>query len=101
VLAREQLLLTYQDVLDRLSGCWFGQHQYGACVALCRQLVASDPCREEAHRRLMRCYSRQGQPHLALRQYRACAEALRRELGVDPEPATAELAGRLRGHQPI
>jgi DNA-binding SARP family transcriptional activator len=101
VLAREQLLLTWQDVLDRLSGLWFGQHHYGACVALCRQLVASDPCREQAHRRLMRCYSRQGQPHLALRQYQACADALRRELLVDPEPATAELARRLRGHQPI
>ena len=100
-LAREQLLLTYQDVLDRLGGLYFGQHQYGACIALCRLLVATDPCREDAHRRLMRCYSRQGQPHLALRQYQACADALRRELLVDPEPATAELARQLRGHQPI
>jgi DNA-binding SARP family transcriptional activator len=49
----------------------------------------------------MRCYSRQGQPHLALRQYRACADALHRELLVDPEPATDELARQLRGHQPI
>jgi DNA-binding SARP family transcriptional activator len=101
VLAREQFLLTHLDVLDRLSGCYFGQHQYGACVTLCRQLVARDPCREDAHRRLMRCYSRQGQPHLALRQYQACADALHQELGVDPEPATADLARQLRGHQPI
>ena len=101
VLPREQLLLTYLDVLDRLSGCYFGQHQYGACVALCRQLVARDPCREDAHRRLMRCYSRQGQPHLALRQYQACVDALHQELLVDPEPATADLARQLRGHQRI
>jgi DNA-binding SARP family transcriptional activator len=101
VLPREQLLLTYLDVLDRLSGCYFGQHQYGACVALCRQLVARDPCREDAHRRLMRCYSRQGQPHLALRQYQACVDALHQELLVDPEPATTDLARQLRGHQPI
>jgi DNA-binding SARP family transcriptional activator len=101
MLAREQLLLTYLDVLDRLSGCYFGQHQYGACVALCRQLVARDPCREDAHRRLMRCYSRQGQPHLALRQYQACVDALHQELLVEPEPATAHLARQLRGHQPI
>jgi DNA-binding SARP family transcriptional activator len=101
VLPREQLLLTYLDVLDRLSACYFGQHQYGACVALCRQLVGRDPCREGAHRRLMRCYSRQGQPHLALRQYQACVDALHQELLVDPEPATAGLARQLRGHQPI
>jgi DNA-binding SARP family transcriptional activator len=100
-LTREQLLLTYLDVLDRLSACYFGQHQYGACVAMCRLLVARDPCREDAHRRLMRCYSRQGQPYLALRQYQACADALSRELLVDPEPATTELARQLRGHQPI
>jgi DNA-binding SARP family transcriptional activator len=101
VLPREQLLLTHLDVLDRLSSLYFGQHQYGACVALCRQLVHRDPCREDAHRRLMRCYSRQGQPHLALRQYQACVDALHRELLVDPEPATADLARQLRVHQPI
>jgi DNA-binding SARP family transcriptional activator len=101
VLAREQLLVTYLEVLDRLSGLYFGQHQYGACIALCRQLVHRDPCREDAHRRLMRCYSRQGQPHLALRQYQACVDALHQELLVDPEPATADLAGQLRRHQPI
>jgi DNA-binding SARP family transcriptional activator len=101
VLAREQLLLTYLDVLDRLSGLHFGQHQYGACVALCRLLIQRDPCREDAHRRLMRCFSRQGQPHLALRQYQACAEALDRELGVDPDPATIDLVRQLRDHQPV
>jgi DNA-binding SARP family transcriptional activator len=100
-LTREQLLLTYLDVLDRLSAAYLGRHQYGACVAMCRLLVARDPCREDAHRRLMRCYSRQGQPYLALRQYQACADALSRELLVDPDPATTELARRLRGHQPI
>jgi DNA-binding SARP family transcriptional activator len=98
---REHLLLAYLDVLDRLSGLYFGQHQYGACVALCRLLVARDPCREDGHRRLMRCFTRQGQPHLALRQYQACADALARDLGVDPDPATAELAQGIRRRQPV
>ena len=98
---REHLLLAYLDVLDRLSGLYFGQHQYGACVALCRLLVARDPCREDGHRRLMRCFTRQGQPHLALRQHQACADALARDLGVDPDPATAELAQRIRRRRPV
>jgi DNA-binding SARP family transcriptional activator len=101
VTTREQLLLAYLDVLDRLSGLFFGQHQYGACVALCRLLVERDPCREDAHRRLMRCFTRQGQPHLALRQYQACADALRHDLGVDPDPATGALAQQIRRHQPV
>ena len=101
VMTREHLLLAYLDVLDRLSGLYFGQHQYGACVALCRLLVERDPCREDAHRRLMRCFTRQGQPHLALRQYQACADALDQDLGVDPDPATAALARQIRCHQPV
>ena len=98
---REHLLLAYLDVLDRLASLAFDQGQYGACVALCRLLVEKDPCREDGHRRLMRCFTRQGQPHLALRQYQACADALDRELGVDPDPATVALADRIRRHQPV
>jgi DNA-binding SARP family transcriptional activator len=101
VTARGHLLLAWLDVLDRLGGLYFGQHQYGACVALCRLMVEREPCREDAHRRLMRCFTRQGQPHLALRQFQACADALDRDLGVDPDPATVALAERIRRHQPV
>jgi DNA-binding SARP family transcriptional activator len=61
------------------------------CVAYCQKILAEDSCREDAHRRLMCCYSRQGQRHLALRQYHTCVEALERELEVPPMPATQEL----------
>jgi DNA-binding SARP family transcriptional activator len=101
VLAREYLLLSWLDVLDRLSARYFDQLQYGACVALCRLLVERDRCREDAHRRLMRCFTRQGQPHLALRQFQACADALAHDLGVDPDPATVALAQQIRWHQPV
>jgi DNA-binding SARP family transcriptional activator len=98
---RESLLLAYLDVLDRLGGLYLDQRQYGACVALSRVLVQRDPCREDAHRRLMRCFTRQGQPHLALRQYQACVDALHHELGVDPDPATTALARQIRDHRPV
>ena len=101
VMTREHLLLAYLDVLDRLSGLYLGQRQYGACVALCRLLVERDRCREDAHRRLMRCLTRQGQSHLALRQYQACADALDQDLGVGPDPATIDLAQQIRWHQPV
>jgi DNA-binding SARP family transcriptional activator len=101
VTTRESLLLAYLDVLDRLGDLYLARHQLGACVALSRLLVQRDPCREDAHRRLMRCFTRQGQPHLALRQYQACADALDHELGVDPDPATTALARQIRLHQPV
>ena len=52
------------------------------------RLLALDPLRESAHRALMELYARQGRRTAALRQYQRCAEALRRELGVEPEAAT-------------
>jgi DNA-binding SARP family transcriptional activator len=101
VMTREHLLLAYLDVLDRLGDLYLGWGQYGAGVALCRLLVQRDPCHEDGHRRLMRCFTRQGQPHLALRQYQACADALDQELGVNPDPATVALAQRIRRHEPV
>ena len=94
-------VVVLEDGSYRLGGLYLGRHQYGACVALSRLLVQRDPCHEDAQRRLMRCYTRQGQPHLALRQYQACADALDRELGVDPDPATVALAQQIRRHQPV
>jgi DNA-binding SARP family transcriptional activator len=101
VLIRERLRLAYLDTLGRLSHLYFSQAQYAACAALCQRIIERDPCREDAHRRLMRCYSRQGQPHLALRQYWACAEALLVELGVEVTPSTAALHERVRHHEPV
>jgi DNA-binding SARP family transcriptional activator len=101
VLTREHLRLTYLDLLDRLSRLYFGQGRYAAAAALCRRMIEQDNCREDAHRRLIRCYSRQDQPHLALRQYLACANALRAELDVDPAPATVRLQEAIRRHEAI
>jgi DNA-binding SARP family transcriptional activator len=96
VLTRERLRVAFLDVLDRLSQIYFSRSQYAACVALCGQILERDNCREDAHCRLMRCFSRQGQQLLALRQYQICVDALRQELDIDPEPATTQLAERIR-----
>ena len=100
-LTRDHLRLAHLDALSRLSNLHFSAGRYAACAALCQRIIESDPCREDAHRRLMRCYSRQGQPHLALMQYRACVQALAAELGVDPDPATARLHDQIRKHEPV
>jgi len=100
-LDRERLRIAYLDLLDRLSQVLFSQAQYTACVTLCQQILERDNCREDAYRRLMRCHSRLGQPHLALRQYQACVETLRIELDVSPEQATLQLYQRIRQHERI
>ena len=100
-LTRDHLRLAHLDALSRLSNLHFSAGRYAACAALCQRIIECDPCREDAHRRLMRCYSRQGQPHLALLQYRACVQALAAELGVDADPATARLYDQIRRHEPV
>jgi DNA-binding SARP family transcriptional activator len=100
-LTRDRLRLAHLDALSRLSNLHFSAGRYAACAALCQRIIACDPCREDAHRRLMRCYSRQGHPHLALMQYRACVQALAAELGADADPATARLHDQVRRHEPV
>jgi DNA-binding SARP family transcriptional activator len=101
VLARERLQLAYLDTLGRLSYLYFSHAQYGTCAVLCQRIIELDPCREDAHRRLMHCYSRQDQPQLALRLYWVCVEALRDELGIEVSPATVELHERIRRREPV
>lgn len=101
VLPRERLRVAYLDTLERLSTISFEGGQFVMCISLCQQLLAHDACREDTHCRLMRCYSRQGQHHLALRQYQLCAEALRGELDVEPAPATTQLYERIKQREAV
>lgn len=100
-LSRERLRLAYLDTLGRLSNLHFNAWRYAASATLCQRIIEQDPCREDAYRRLMRCYSRQGQPHLALIQYRACVRTLESELGIEPDVATVRLHDQIRSHEPV
>jgi DNA-binding SARP family transcriptional activator len=93
---RQSLQDDYLSLLDRLSRHYLDQEDFAACVTVCGKMLAVDSCCEEAHRRLMRCYSRQGQPYLALRQYHLCVERLEEELYVPPMQATTTLYEQIR-----
>jgi predicted ATPase/two-component SAPR family response regulator len=62
---------------------------------LLERALALDPLLEAAHRGIMLCQVRLGEPGRALRHYAALRETLRRELDVDPAPATTALARRI------
>jgi DNA-binding SARP family transcriptional activator len=101
ILDRERLRIAYLDTLDRLSQIYFEEERYSACRTACQLILQRDPCREDAHCLLMRCYSRQRQHHLALRQYQVCAEMLRSELQVEPAPETTQLYNRIRRREQV
>jgi TolB-like protein len=62
-----------------------------ARIATAKRLLALDPLREASHRALMSAYAAAGETALALRQYEACRDMLKRELGVAPASSTEEL----------
>jgi DNA-binding SARP family transcriptional activator len=98
---REGLKDSYLFIMDQLSRHYFEQESYATSIHLCQKILTKDDCREETHRRLMRCYSRQGQRNLALRQFHVCAETLQRELDVPPMEETLALYQRIRAEDAI
>jgi DNA-binding SARP family transcriptional activator len=96
VMERERLRASYLTLLARLADQYYAGQQYDACLDCCGRLLASDPCREDAHRLVMRCHVHQGERAQALRQYRVCADVLSAEFAAAPEPATAALYEQIR-----
>lgn len=96
MLRRRALQDAYLAALGQMGdACLDDEDDHEGAAALYRRALSVDPCREQAHRGLMRGYARSGQRHLALRQYRQCAEALA-TLGVPPAPETEALRRRIR-----
>ena len=98
---RRELQDRYVGVLERLGDLYRGVDDDRACLDVARKVVAVEPFREAAHRELMRCYARQGQQHLALRQYLDCAAALESALDTLPEAQTVELYEQIRRREPV
>jgi DNA-binding SARP family transcriptional activator len=70
-------------------------------LATALRLLALDPLQEAVHRTVMRLQVQLGRRTGALRQYQACVNLLRRELGVEPEEETRRLYRDVLGRRPI
>jgi DNA-binding SARP family transcriptional activator len=96
IIERERLRAHFLNALARLADAALEAGDYGACLAHALRLLASEPCREDAHRLAMRCYVRRGERAQALRQYRLCEQVLRLEFDIAPELATRALFEQAR-----
>src|SRR5215472_5597133 len=92
---RDRTLVLICDILQRLSAAQDAAGEAEAAIQSGRRLVALDPLSEFGQRALMRAYARAGRRGEALRQYKSCAETLKRELGVAPDAETQALAHEL------
>jgi DNA-binding SARP family transcriptional activator/tetratricopeptide (TPR) repeat protein len=92
-LSAERLTLRKQAVaaLQRLTTLCCASDDTDGALSAGTRLVALEPLNEAAQRTLMELHARRNAYGEALRQYRLCRDALRRELDVAPEPATEAL----------
>jgi DNA-binding SARP family transcriptional activator/TolB-like protein len=92
---RDRTLDLVCGILQRLTALQDEAPEHEAAIKSARRLAALDPLSEIGQRALIRAYARAGRRPEALRQYRTCAEILKRELGVAPDAETQALANEI------
>lgn len=92
---RDRTLDLVCGILQRLTAQQDAAGDHEAAIQSARRLAALDPLSELGQRALIRAYARAGRRPEALRQYRNCAEILKRELGVAPDAETQALANEI------
>jgi DNA-binding SARP family transcriptional activator len=93
---RERLRALHLSLLGQVADQYFQQSDYREALRYALRLLSNDPCREDAHRLVMRCHVRLGERAQAFRQYQTCHRMLDTEFGVRPEPLTESLFDQVR-----
>ncbi len=87
------------SALDQLVNRYETRGDHNAAIQAAQQQLLIDPCREEAHRQLMRLLVLVGDRNGALTQYQSCQDILWSELAVEPDQATQRLFEQIRDGQ--
>src|SRR5437868_4943556 len=92
---REEYRRRISEVLHRLATLFEEQKEFAAAIPCAERLVALDSLCESHHQLLIRLHAANQDRSSALRAYHQCMRVLRRELGVEPGPATLEMFERI------
>jgi DNA-binding SARP family transcriptional activator len=95
MLRRETLRDIYLAVLSKLAGHAILINDLENCIHYSQILLGQDPCREDAYRWLMYCYTNLGHRNRALRWYEICCRIIRSEMDTVPDRRTTELYYRI------
>lgn len=96
IVERERLRELRFTLLTRLAEASAGQGRYHRAIALCREVLAADGCRESVWCQLMLYHYHAGDQNRALLAYEECRQTLAIELDVEPLPETTALAQEIR-----
>jgi DNA-binding SARP family transcriptional activator len=88
IVPRESLRIRFIDVLDRTAELQEEGGDLNECIGSAQRMLEQDPCREDVHRLLMRCYSRRGRSYQVLRQFELCKRVLWAATATAPSPQT-------------
>jgi DNA-binding SARP family transcriptional activator len=94
--AREAYRTAYLRALERVAALAEELDLIVDATDAAARMLRVDPCREDAHRTLMRCHARHHRLAEVLRQYERCRKCLADTLGVTPQPETVALYRTLR-----
>ena len=94
-LERERLQKIFLEASTRLAEIYLERGQHSDALERCQQILAVDPCLEEAHRLSMRTYATMGNRAAVVRQYEQCCSVLQEEIDVPPSEQTEELFNML------
>ncbi len=97
---REDYRRRITEVVHRLATLFEEQEEYAAAIPWAERLVALDSLSESHHQLLIRLHAANHDRSSALRAYHQCMRVLRREMGVEPGPATIELFERILKAEP-
>jgi DNA-binding SARP family transcriptional activator len=92
---RDRLRQLASGIFSKLATSAAAAGDHDGAIAAARRLVDLDELCEESQRGLITALEAAGRRTEAVRQYKRCVEVLRRDLGVQPEPATESVGTRV------
>ena len=95
---RGELARSFESALLAAGRLHAAAGRFQAAAALFRRAVAHEPLNESAHRELMGCWARMGQPARAVAHYEELVTLLREQVGVPPAGETTALYRQLTGN---
>jgi DNA-binding SARP family transcriptional activator/tetratricopeptide (TPR) repeat protein len=94
---RDRLVRQCKTAVQQFVECVEATREYKAAIPYVEHWLQHDPSEEEAYRCLMRLHALCDDRVAALRVFRDCREALRRELDIEPSEPTLRLYRRIEG----
>ena len=86
----------FREGLQNLVDALEQRGRISDAIPYAQRWLAIDNLDENAHRKLMTLYAKNGQTNAALRQFEVCQTVLKTEIDVAPEIETNELYNQIR-----